>query len=96
METSSQDPQGHPGARPDEERGREQGKFYTFFVDDREFRVNEPVITGAEIMDLAGIAQSVGLILIEDDGTQRQIQPDEQVELKPGRRFKKAPRFKRG
>ena len=72
------------------------GPLYTFFVDDREFRVGEPTVTGGEIMDLAGIPRNVGLILILEDGTQQPIAMDQVVELKPGRRFKKAPRFKRG
>jgi hypothetical protein len=74
----------------------ERGKVYSFFVDDREFQVHEPSITGARIMELAGIPVAVGLNLIEEDGTQRPVRPDEEIELKPGRRFKKAPRFKRG
>jgi hypothetical protein len=80
-------------ARREGERG---GPFYTFFVDDKEFRVDEPTITGGAIMNLAGIPHEVGLILILEDGTQRQIPADEVIELQPGRRFKKAPRFKRG
>ncbi len=72
------------------------GKFYTLFVDDVEYHVEKAEMTGAEIMDLASIPYNVGLILIEEDGTQTQIHVDDIVELKPGRRFKKAPRFKRG
>ena len=83
----------HGGGR---EGGEGGGRFFTFFVDDGEFRVDTPTITGAAIMELAGIPQSVGLNLIEEDGTQRPVLPDEEIELKPGRRFKKAPRFKRG
>jgi hypothetical protein len=82
--------------KQDKQHGSEHGKFFTFFVDDREFTVHEAVITGARIMELADIPQLVGLILLEDDGTQRVVKPEEQIELKPGRRFKKAPRFKRG
>ena len=73
-----------------------QGPFYTFFVDGEEFHVDDPTITGREIMELAGIPLAVGLILLLDDGTQRSVDPDEVFELEPGRRFKKAPRFKRG
>lgn len=72
------------------------GPFFTFFVDDQEFQVDEPTITGAEIMRLAGIALEVGLLLCLEDGTQEQVQPDDVIELKPGRRFRKAPHFKRG
>ena len=73
-----------------------KGKFFTIFVDGKEFRLEQPTITGGEIMDLAGIPREVGLILILEDGTQVQVREDEVIELKPGRRFKKAPRFKRG
>jgi hypothetical protein len=79
----------------DEQVGQ-QGKLYTFFVDDREFQVSEPAITGAQIMALAGIPVEVGLQLIEEDGIQVPVPPEEVIELKPGRRFKRAPRFKRG
>jgi hypothetical protein len=47
-------------------------------------------------MELAGIDPAAGLNLIEEDGTQKPVQPTDEIELKPGRRFKKAPRFKRG
>ena len=73
-----------------------KGKFFTLFVDGKEFHVDRPELTGAEIMDLGGIAHDVGLILVEEDGTQIQIRETDVVELKPGRRFKKAPRFIRG
>jgi hypothetical protein len=73
-----------------------QGAFYTLFVDDREYHVNEPSITGGQIMDLAGIPRDTGLLLISEDGTQESVGADQVIELKPGRRFKKAPRFKRG
>ncbi len=80
-----------------ERKGRPgTGRFYTFFVDGEEFRVDEPKITGGEIMDLAGIPHEVGLLEILEDGTQRSVAVDEVIELKPGRRYKKAPRFKRG
>ena len=73
-----------------------EGKFLTIFVDGVEFHIEEPTITGGEIMDLAGIPREVGLILVLEDGTQIPVAEDEVVELKPGRRFKKAPRFIRG
>ena len=74
----------------------EHGPFFTFFVDDVEFHVNTETITGGEIMDRAGIPREVGLVLINEDGTQRPVAGDDVIELRPGRRFKKAPRFKRG
>lgn len=73
-----------------------EGKFYTLFVDGQEFHLEEPTITGGAIMDLAGIPREVGLIMVEEDGTQVPVGEDDVIELKPGRRFKKAPRFVRG
>lgn len=72
------------------------GKFYTLFIDGKEYHVEKSEMTGAEIMDLGNIPYELGLLLIQEDGTQVQIREDEVVELKPGRRFKKAPRFVRG
>ena len=87
----------HTCTQVDEEQAqRMPGKIFTFFVDDKEFCVDTQTITGGEIMDLAGIPRDIGLILCLDDGTQRQVAADEVIKLKPGRRFKKAPRFKRG
>ena len=73
------------------------GKFFTLFIDEKEFQVHQSTLTGAEIMELGGIPQSVGLILCKEDGTEAAIRPEDVIELEgPGRRFKKAPRFKRG
>jgi hypothetical protein len=73
------------------------GKFYTFFVDGTEYHVEQPQLTGGEIMDIAGIPRSTGIVLIREDGSQQQVSENEVIEFKgPGRRFKKAPRFKRG
>ena len=72
------------------------GPFYTFFVDDKEFHVEKPTITAGKIMALARIPRETGLIQIFDDGTQKQLSPDDVIELKSKEHFKKAPRFKRG
>jgi Multiubiquitin len=73
-----------------------QEKFFTFFVDGKEFHVEQSTITGGQIMDLAGIPRDAGLIEVLEDGSQVQVKPDEIIDLRPGRRFKKAPRFIRG
>ncbi|MEX2238942.1 MAG: multiubiquitin domain-containing protein [Dehalococcoidia bacterium] len=76
--------------------GQQRGKIFILIIDDVEYRVEDGTLTGAEIMDLADIPHSVGILLLNEDGTQRAVDPHEAIELKPGRRFKKAPRFKRG
>lgn len=80
------------GSPPKETRG----KFFTLFVDDKEFHVDQETLTGAEIMALAGIRIEEGLVLILEDGSQTPVKATDVIELKPGRRFKKAPRFRRG
>lgn len=72
------------------------GPFYAIEVDGNEIRFDHTPVTGGEIMDAAGIPHSVGLVEILEDGTQRAVTVDEKVDLKPGRRLKKRPRFKRG
>jgi hypothetical protein len=79
---------------PDEKEG---GKFYTFFVDGTEFRSEQPSLTCGQIMDLAGVPRNVGLVQILEDGTEQSCSENEVITFEgPGRRFKKAPRFKRG
>jgi hypothetical protein len=80
----------------EEKADRPQGRCFTFFVDDQQFTVERPKVTGLEILNLAGIPLEVGLLLILDDGTQRIVEPNEVIHLANCRRFKKAPRFKRG
>ena len=78
------------------ESQRVKGKFYIVCVDDVDYRFDHSPVTAGEIMDKAGVPRSVGLLLINNDGTQRSVDEDEEFDLKPGRRFKKKPRFKRG
>jgi len=69
---------------------------FVFDVDGVTYSHDRPKITGAEIMELADIDPSVGLIQCFDDGSQQTIQPDDVVKLVPKPQFRKRPRFKRG
>ena len=71
-------------------------KAFVFEVDDVEYTYDKPTITGAQIMKIAGINPSDGLVQILPDGTRKTITPDETVHLVPGAQFKRRPRFKRG
>jgi len=88
-----------PPEEPNTERGAEQGggKFYTFFVDGVEFRTDQPSLTCGQIMDIANVPRSVGMVQVLEDGTEQACPENEVIVFEgPGRRFKKAPRFKRG
>ncbi len=74
----------------------DHGPFYTVFIDDVEYHFDHTPVTGRELMDAASIPYPTGIVLIQDDGTQDKVNLDETIDLEPGRRFKKAPRFKRG
>ena len=71
-------------------------KEFGFVVDGVDYSWPKPVITGAEIMAAAGISQSDGLVELLDDGTQQSLKPTSEIDLEPGHRFKKRPRFRRG
>ena len=71
-------------------------EVFVFEVDDVEYTYDKPTITGTQIMEIAGISPSDGLVQILPDGTRKTITPDETVHLVPGTQFKRRPRFKRG
>lgn len=84
-------------ATQDKASSQGKGKFYAFTVDGKEFHTEKEQLTGGEIMDIAGIPRSDGLVQILDDGTQVQVGENEVIVFEgPGRRFKKQPRFQRG
>jgi hypothetical protein len=78
------------------EHEQEHGPKYFIEVDGTEYELHQDEITGGALMDIAGIPREQGVLEILDDGTQRQVGVDEEIELKPGKRFKKRPRFRRG
>ena len=57
---------------------------------------DQDTITTEQIIALGGWAPSQGAILINQDNTERTLQPGEVVQLKPGMGFSKKVRFKRG
>ena len=69
---------------------------YVLEVDGVEYGYDRPTITGAEILELAGIPPADGLVQILPDGERKTILPDDIVQLAPRSQFKGRPRFKRG
>jgi len=53
-------------------------------------------ITTREIAQLGGWDVTQGVLLIDAENNERQLDPDEVVELRPGLGFAKRVRFKRG
>ncbi len=77
-------------------RHSEPSPVFVFEVEDTTYQHDRPKITGGEIMDIAGIPRTQGLIQINPDGTTTSIAADAEVHLAPGAQFKRRPRFKRG
>ena len=76
--------------------GRDRKPPYVLEVDGVDLGYDGPTITGAEIMELAGIPLADGLVQIPPDGERKTILPDDIVHLAPRSQFKWRPRFKRG
>jgi hypothetical protein len=57
---------------------------------------DKDIITTEEIISLGGWDKSQGAIVIDKDNNERQLNPREVIELKPGMGFGKKVRFKRG
>jgi hypothetical protein len=82
--------------RSDDDAQDRAGSRFVFDVDDITYEHDRPRITGGEIMAMAGISPSDGLIQVLPDGSRKTVAPDEVVRLVPGAQFKRRPRFKRG
>lgn len=82
--------------RADHDDQDRAGSRFVFDVDDVTYEHDRPKIAGSEIMAMAGISPSDGLIQVLPDGSRKTVAPDEVVRLVPGAQFKRRPRFKRG
>jgi hypothetical protein len=74
----------------------EAEREFPFIVDNKEYFSRAARLTGAEIMQRAGIPSEAGLIEIGPDGTQHPVQPDQVIDLNRPHRFRHPPRFARG
>ncbi len=67
-------------------------KRIRIFVNNEPFFALEPVMTGAEILALAAVAEGNQLFLeVPGPGDDRPIPPEEAVELRPGMKFYDVP-----
>ena len=70
-------------------------KFYVN-IENQEYPWDRDSITVSEIRSLGGIPSNQPIVQEAPDGTERTLAEDEIVELKPGHRHGRAPRYKRG
>jgi hypothetical protein len=57
---------------------------------------DKDTITTEEIIALGGWDASQGAMIVDQDNNERQLKPEEVVDLKPGMGFSKKVKFKRG
>jgi hypothetical protein len=72
------------------------GKKFYLWIEDREFGWDRETITVPEIRELGNLPADLPVVEILPDNTERTLAENEIVELKPGHRFGKKIRFKRG
>jgi len=72
------------------------GPKFFLNIEGKEYPWPERTITARQVAELGGWDVSQGVLLIDADNNERQLAPDEVVELRPGQGFAKRVRFKRG
>lgn len=77
------------------ERKEDGQKFYVN-IEGQEYPWDRSTITVAEIRTLGGIPSNQSIVQESPDGSERTLAEGETVELKPGHRHGRAPRYKRG
>lgn len=72
------------------------GPKYLVEIEGTEYPWEKDTITTEEIITLGHLPPDQGVILVDENNVERTLAPGEVVELKPGHRFGKKVRFKRG
>lgn len=72
------------------------GKKFFVNIEGTEYAWDKDTITTQEIRALGSLPADLPVIEEQPDGTERTLAEDEVIDLKPGHRFGRAPKFKRG
>ena len=72
------------------------GKKFYINIEGTEIQVDSEVITVAQIRALGNIPADQPIVEESPDGTERTLRDDETITLKPGHRYGRAPRYKKG
>ncbi len=80
--------------KPDQDK--DHGPKFILDIEGRLIDWNQDTILAEKIAELGGWAFSQGVMLIDKDNVEHQLQAGQVVELKPGMGFSKKVRFKRG
>jgi hypothetical protein len=72
------------------------GPKYFVDIEGTEYPWEKETVTTEEVIALGNLPADQGVILVDDDNVERTLAAGEVVVLKPGHRFGKRVRFKRG
>lgn len=72
------------------------GKKYFINIEETEYEWNDGTITVAEIRQLGNLPADQPVVEETPEGTERQLSDPDIIELKPGHRYGRAPKYKRG
>jgi hypothetical protein len=71
-------------------------KKYYITIEGKEYPWMKSTVTTADIRSLGKLPTDVPVVEEFPDGTERTLAENEVIELKPGHRYGRAPKFKRG
>lgn len=74
----------------------QSGKKFFVNIEGTEYPWEKETITTQEIRTLGNLPQNLPVVEELPDGTEQTLGENEVIELKPGHRFGRAPRYKRG
>ena len=77
-------------------QGDQAGQKYFVNVEGTEYSWSKNTITTAEIRQLGSLPADQPIVEETPDGIERQLTETEVLELKPGHRYGRAPKYKRG
>ena len=78
------------------EKQEGQGKKFYITIEGAEYPWNNTTITVRELRALAKLPAGFPVVEEFPDGTEKSLAPTDVITLKPGHRYGRAPKFKRG
>lgn len=79
-----------------DEQNDQAGKKFFVNIEGTEYPWDKETISVSEIRQLGNLPADQPVIEESPDGTERQLSDNDVVELKPGHRYGRAPKYKRG
>lgn len=80
----------------DQDQDQNQGPKYFLNIEGTLYPWDQPTVSAADIARLGGWDPAIGVLIIDENNNERQLQPDEVIEVKPGLGFAKKVRWRRG